>query len=520
MRPSQLSASERREYQEYLALCELIRAANPIPLNESEQQKRARIDMLKQDFQKFCKYYFSDYMDEGKTDFGWFHLKAAKMITANNNIRVTLEWPREHAKSVFADVMMPLFLYARGELTGVLIGSANEDKAVTLLSDLQAQFTANEKFIYDYGNRAAFGDWQDGNFSTSDGCGFWAFGRGQSPRGVRKAAKRPNYAVIDDIDDKVIVKNRERVREAVDWIIEDMYGACSIHGARLIVAGNRIHKHSIVAHIVGDTEPDQPKREGWEHIKVFALEDKRHNKAMNGQPAWKERYQLAHLEDRIKMMGSRSALREYFHEHVEDGKHFKHEWIQWGPCPPVRDLDAMEIYTDPSLKDNKDNDHKAIVAVGKKGSTYYIYRSFNRVASVSAMVKVKYDFFRQFGDFARYRMEANFIQDILLKDFDLEAEATGITLPLRPDKRAKPNKEMRIENLTALFERGFVVFNEDERTSPDMQTLKDQFLAFPTGHDDGPDAVEGAVHYLNKGERSGKPPRMGKYRRNRQRSNY
>lgn len=519
MRPSQLSASEKREYQEYLALCERIRVANPVDYSESEIQKRSRIERLKGDFEAFCKYYFSDYMDEGKTDFGWFHLKAAKMIAANKNIRVTLEWPREHAKSVFADVFMPLWLYARGELTGVLIASANESKASTLLSDLQAQFTANEKFIHDYGNRAAFGNWQDGSFATTDGCGFWAFGRGQSPRGVRKASKRPNYAVVDDIDDKVIVKNTQRVREAVDWIIEDLYGACSIKGARLIVAGNRIHKHSILAHIVGDTEPDQPKREGWDHIKVFALEDKRHQKAMNGQPAWK-RFTREMILDRITMMGTRSALREYFHEHIEEGNMFKHEWIQWGPVPRIKDMDGLEVYTDPSFKDAKDNDYKAVVCVGKKGTKYYVFRAWVRVASVNAMVKVNYDFYGQFKEFARYRMEANFIQDLLLKDFDNEAQESGVTLPLRPDKRDKPNKETRVENLTPIFERGLIIFNEAERSSPDMQTLIDQFLAFPTGHDDGPDAVEGAIYYLNRGDSRDFKPRLGKYRTNRSRSNY
>lgn len=512
MRPSALSASERREYQEYLQLLDRIRAATPIPTNETEQQKRTRVEKLRGDFTAFCKYYFPDYMD---SDFGWFHRKAAKDITADINIRCVLEWPREHAKSVFADVFMPLYLYARGELSGVIIASANEDKASNLLSDLQAQFTANERFIHDYGQRAAFGDWRDSHFATTDGCGFWAFGRGQSPRGVRKAAKRPNYAVVDDIDDKVIVKNQQRVKEAVDWIIEDLYGACAIQGARLIVAGNRIHKASILAHVVGDTDPEQPKRKGITHIKVYALEDKRHQKAMNGEPAWKERYTRQHIAERMDFMGTRSGLREYFHEHIEEGNVFRHEWVQWGKCPRVRDLEAIEVYTDPSFKDTKDNDYKAVVAVGKLRGKYYVLKAWLRQASVNAMVKKNYEFFGEFDSFARYRMEANFIQDLLMKDFDDEAEVQGFNLPLRPDKRDKPNKEVRIENLSPLFERGLIIFNEDERSTPDMQTLIDQLLAFPTGHDDGPDALEGGIWYLNRQDSKSRfKPRMGKLKRN------
>lgn len=514
---AQLNAQAKREYAEWLALCERIKSATPLPTDESEAQKRARIARLRENFTDFCRYYFPDYMD---SDFGWFHKKAADIITIDRKCFAVLEWPREHAKSVFADVFMPLFLYARGELTGVLIASANETKAAGLLGDLQAQFTANERLLHDYGNRASFGDWRDNHFATTDGCGFWAFGRGQSPRGVRKAAKRPNYAVVDDIDDKAIVKNEQRVREVVDWIIEDLFGACSVKGARLIVAGNRINKRSILAHIVGDTDPEQPKREGIQHIKVFALENKARKKDLSGQPAWKERYSIEDIRNKMKLMGMRSSLREYFHEHIEEGNVFKHEWIEWASCPRnLHDYETIEIYCDPSFKGSKDNDYKAIVAVGKAKAgarhPYYIIKVWLRQASVAAMVKTFYDFFGRFEQFARYRMEANFIQDLLLKDFDAEAAVQGFHIPLSPDKRDKPDKITRVENLSPLFERGLVAFNEDERSSPDMQTLIEQLLAFPTGHDDGPDAVEGAIYYLNRAEsRSKFTPRLGKFRTN------
>ena len=57
----------------------------------------------------------------------------------------------------------------------------------------------------------------------------------------------------------------------------------------------------------------------------------------------------------------------------------------------------------------------------------------------------------------------------------------------------------RIENLSAYTERGRIRFNRAKKHSPDMQELRQQFLGFPDyPHDDGPDAVEGAVYKLNK----------------------
>ena len=96
------------------------------------------------------------------------------------------------------------------------------------------------------------------------------------------------------------------------------------------------------------------------------------------------------------------------------------------------------------------------------------------------------------------------MQDIHLKKYDDEAESRGYSIAIRGDYRKKPDKVDRIENLSSYAERGLLRFNQAMRHSPDMQELRQQFLGFPDyPHDDGPDAVEGAVYKLNK-------PRVGK----------
>lgn len=133
------------------------------------------------------------------------------------------------------------------------------------------------------------------------------------------------------------------------------------------------------------------------------------------------------------------------------------------------------------------------------------------------MVGVFYDWYEdKLREHARYWMEANMLQDLLLDDFRVEAEKRGYHLPIRPDKRSKPNKEMRIENISPLFERGLVYFNSDYQSTPDFQTLVQQFLGFPFGKDDGPDAVEGGIYYLQGSSRSTGSGllRSGSYRKN------
>ena len=489
----------KREYLAWVQEKESIQRAQPADF-ETFAERQNRIEKLLQNFDKFCKYYFGHFMD---SDFAWFHNKAADKIINSPDLLAVLEWPREHAKSIFADVMMPMFLKAKKELSGMMIASANEKKAAGLLGDIQGELMFNQRYIADFGDQYSLGNWQDGHFVTSDGVGFWAFGRGQSPRGTRKSEKRPNYCVVDDIDDAVIVRNGERVQDAVDWVLGDLYGAMPNKASRLIIAGNRIHKKSILAHLVGDIEPDDPKRKDIWHQKVFALENPRTRKkdmSEAGKPAW-PRYTRAELLKKMNRQGYRIGLREFFHEHIVEGKTFREEHLPWVQPTQLSEYDQLITYNDPSYKANRTSDYKAIVLIGRAGRYFDILKCFVRQCTTAEMVRGHYNIASLIPErlACKHYMEANFIQDLMLEEYWREGEARGALMRIRGDKRHKPDKETRIENLTPFAEQGFIRFNMNEKQSPDMQELRNQFLGFPDAeHDDGPDAVEGAVFMLNQ----------------------
>ncbi len=490
---------EKKEYDAWLSEKAAIKRLAP-ESRETVEQKKKRIDKLLNSFQAFAKYYFAHLID---ADFAYFHKRDTAYILANYNCMAMLEWPREHAKSIVVDVMLPMMLKAKGELTGMMISSANQEKANTLLADIQAELMFNARYVADFGDQYSQGAWKDGHFMTKDGIGFWAFGRGQSPRGVRKSEKRPNYGVFDDIEDAVLVRNESRVLEVVDWILGDFYGAMPIKGSRLIGAGNRTHKKGVVAHIVGDIEPDDPKREGLYHSKVFALENPNNHKkdlSETATPAWKERYTYTMLVGKMKKMGWRLGLREFFHEHIVEGKVFKEKDLPWIDCLPLDKYDKLITYNDPSYKAGMKNDCKAIGLIGKTGRFYDIIDIFDNQCTTPVMVKAHYKIAEPIPtqmDVKHY-MEANFIQDQMLEEYWRYGEEIGCPLRIRGDKRKKPDKDVRIENLTSLTDMGFIRFNKALKSSPHMQTLRNQFLEFPDGeHDDGPDMVEGATWILD-----------------------
>lgn len=539
MSPSRpTTASDKREYEAWLELCAQVRAATGSAACETAEQKEERLQKMLQpaQFEAFCRYYFPHYID---SRFGWFHREAARHLTRNDDLFLVLEWAREHAKSVFANVFVPLWLLANEKLTGMILASETEHKAHVLLGDLEAELRHNRLWSRDFGDAHLRGSFRDGHYTTADGIGFWAFGIGQNPAGVRKGANRPNYGVIDDASTKKKAKNQVLVKQDLDWCLGEFMGCMKITASRFVFANNRTAKNDLTAHIVGDVEPGDKKRDGITHLKVFATEDPATHAmllpANGGVPAWKERYTVAQLEKRHQKMGYRNGMRQFYHQHLEDGNVFLPEQLPWVKCRPLADYEALISYNDPSFKSTKKNDFKAIVLVGKAGKAYHVLWAWVRQARVGAMVSAHYDLdeevARGAGELeaagARWRevicphyMEANFMQDLLLEEYEREGEARGKMMRIRPDKRVKPDKAGRIENLSPLAERGYLGFNEKYRKSTDMLTLRDQFLAFPNGHDDGPDAVEGAIYLLNTRHktRTGNHRRSGKYQKMNQRS--
>jgi hypothetical protein len=119
-------------------------------------------------------------------------------------------------------------------------------------------------------------------------------------------------------------------------------------------------------------------------------------------------------------------------------------------------------------------------------------------------------------------MEAGFIQDLMLEEYWRYGEENGGMLHIRGDLRSKPDKEVRIENLTPFTEMGFIRFNRAMKDNANMKELRTQFIGFPDYQwDDGPDAVEGGIFKLNTGGKKGgksQAARQGGYDHNKERT--
>ncbi|MDR2652067.1 MAG: hypothetical protein LBC68_07090 [Prevotellaceae bacterium] len=474
---------------------------------ETAAEQKARIGRARRDYAFFVEYYFPHWCTDKKTGkiipSATFHIEAANRILRNKDLRQVLKWARAHAKSTHMDVFVPLWLKCQSEReinVMVLVGKS-QDNANTLLADIQAELQFNKRYIHDFGEQFKAGSWADGEFVTKDDTAFFARGRGQSPRGLRYRDKRPDYIVIDDIDDDELCQNESRVNKMVNWVWEALFGALDGGRGRFIMVGNLINKNSVLARVAANGEVSVSQ------VNVYDT---------RGNVSWADKWTKQEVQALEQVMGYRSFQKEYMNNPITEGAVFKNDWIRWKRLSDLHKYDYIVAYCDPSFKSGAQNDYKAIKVWGKVGTELHNIKNFVRQCSVSEMVRWFYDLHESLpeGVICEYYIEANFLQDIILDEFTTEGRLRGYQLPIRPDVRKKPDKFQRIESISPLWERGFVWYNEDLKTDRDTLTGLEQLLSLEKGsntHDDAPDADEGAIYILQKRTRvESFTPRYGK----------
>lgn len=213
--------SQRDALKQWKELCSSIQNMSTVPV-ETPAEKQARIARVRKDYASFVNYYFPHYCTNRETGevipSAKFHVAAANKILHTLDLQALFEWARGHAKSTHMDIMIPLWLKCqkRRSINVMVLVGKSEDNANTLLGDIQAELQYNKRYINDFGPQYNAGSWQEGRFITADGCAFFALGRGQSPRGLRYRNSRPDYIVIDDLDDDELCQNDSRVAKLTD----------------------------------------------------------------------------------------------------------------------------------------------------------------------------------------------------------------------------------------------------------------------------------------------------------------
>lgn len=476
--------------KEYLDLwrefCENMDNATPIDLTESHGAKLKRITYLEQHPEEWFKYYFPNYYTSEPAE---FHIKATKRVLANAEWYEVRSWARELSKSG-RTMFEVLYLAMTGKKKNILLISNSADNAERLLLPYKGILERNNRIIADYGTQKKIGSWEANEFKTRKGISFRAIGAGQSPRGTRNDASRPDVILIDDIDTDEFCRNMELVKERVKWIEQALIPTRSIsNGLLLIACGNIIAKYCCI------TEMGR-KADKWE---VVNIRDK------NGKSTWPQKNSEVNIDRVLSSISFESYQKEYFNNPMDGGDTFKD--ILFDKCPQLRHCDTVVIYADPapSNSDKTNASSKAIVIVAQKGIDYYLYKVWVDQMSNSQFCEYLFeahDICKRAGVDPIYiwiennSLQNPFYEQVIMPHIYRIGGERNTFLPIRPDDRKKPEKYARIEGtLEPLNRLGHLIFNIMEKVNPHMERMVAQFNNFSRKAKlmDGPDAVEGAV---------------------------
>ncbi|MEO7212649.1 hypothetical protein [Mucilaginibacter sp.] len=491
-----MNATDKKFWAEWEAFRDNIRKSTPVDLDESPLAKRKRIADLEKNPEKWFKYYFPTHYTAEPAP---FHLKATKRIFENPEYYEVRSWSRELSKSG-RTMMEVLYLVLTGKKFNILMVSSTYDNAVRLLMPYKTILESNNRIINDYGTQQSIGKWEAGEFSTKQGVAFRALGAGQTPRGTKNDAIRPDVILIDDIDTDEECRNKERIKFKMQWIEEALIPTRSISVPLLIiVCGNIIAKYCCVT--------EMAKKADFHDI--INITDK------YGNSSWPQKNSAEMIARVAKTISSNSFQKEYKNNPITEGDTFK--FITYGVAPRISSCERVVCYADPSTSDKNGGvksaaSHKSLIIVGFKNYQYFIYRVWVDQINNSGFVDWIFDaedYLDRHGvDPKKIYIENNSLQDPfytqVIKPL-IEKRTTekhrNDRPPITPDRRKKPDKFARIDGtLEPLNREGNLIFDIKLKGTPYMVTMEEQMLSVSVACKvmDGPDALEGAVWIIQK----------------------
>lgn len=441
--------------------------------DDSEAGKAKRRKKAREDFFYFCKTYLPHHFEE---EFDAYQKKSEKLIHVWNEIIQIMAF-RGWGKSTFYLTAYGLYATLFKLNPYIIVVSDTEDQAAEQMLTVKMELEENARIKQDFGYLKSH-DWAEEDFVTTTGVKWKAFGFKSKILGRRYMQYRPGIAFVDDFENEESVKNPLQTKKRTEYIYNQLFPAMAKR-FQIFYLCTRLARYCVA----GELEKNP-------QVKTFLLPAEN----ARGRATCPQRFPTARLKKIRKLIGIIAYSKQYLLRILSDETRlFQDEWIVRIPRPEDK-YKRIAAFIDPSVGATRKNDFKAIVFVGWTGMYYDVLYSWIKQASIDRMIRRTYTLYDEIRPH-RIGLETNGFQILLKKEFQRAAKEEGFHLPIKTINQ-KENKELRIERLSPLVENGLIRFVQG---AGDNELLIEQLLDFPDGaHDDGPDALEGAIRLLER----------------------
>lgn len=501
-----MTKTELKEAKErYFGLSKMIQEMTFQSLEkETTEQQTARIERLlqPQNYIAFFDYYFGVHSGLPLADApsGKFHQESYEKVFYDRKIRQFRQWFRGAAKSIHTNVGNILHLKQNNELFFALLIGANEGLAKILLSDLQVHLESNQRIIKDFGFQLSYGNWADGEFQTKDGKFFKALGLNQPFRRLRFGQYRPDFASVDDCEDRDRAKRPDMVRKYGEKITADLKKAFHKERGRLIVPNNYIVKGGLIDFLVENFQSSSHFDLSRVDLATKNITRENARKDKNWQPSWSERYTRADVIAIVEDDDYYTSQREDFNNPIEEGKLFKAEDIIFTHIADNEHWDGLLDHWD--LSYTSTGDYKAGVLLGVKGIKLFVLEVFCQRCEINSAMEVRAHWVRKYlqkgfspmGFFDATAAQQAVYMPIILQSAE-DNKCPNLPMPMHQEGDKHNRISAGITN--ALF-RKILFWDENlkERSASHYNAFMSQILSFEKGtsaNDDAPDTLERAI---------------------------
>jgi predicted phage terminase large subunit-like protein len=480
-------AAFRRQAEEILGI--LRSEYDPFKNDTPEEQKRRKHRALSDPF-FFLRTYLPHYCPNKFAPFHYELVAALERRPTLGDSAVVLPVarvaPRDFAKTTITSFGYVLHQICFKLRHFIVLTSDTQDLASDLTGYIYLELCFNERIKHDFG-KLVRDNWAVEAFTTLNDVRILSRGKGQRFRGIKHKQHRPDLIILDDLENDASARNPKRCDDLLRWIKGTVYNAIDPRG-NLFIVGTLLSQKSALASIA--LSKDEPFCH-WDRKVYRAITDE-------NESLWPDKFPMEMLEEQRLMMGTVAFNREKMNFPEQEGGYFRDEWFQYYTVDDLIDVDGKPkellvcCWFDPSLETGSQHDFKAYVTVGysQAENIFYCLDAYIKQVSLEIAVQLSLSLHLIYK-FLVLGVESNLFQRLLIKEFDAVAKKAGVPLPVQGIVNHL-NKEVRVAGLSPLVERGQIKFRKGHS---DQDLLVEQLSFFPNKsfHDDGPDALEGAV---------------------------
>jgi hypothetical protein len=389
---------------------------------------------------------------------------------------------REAGKSTIAEEAIIVMALLREFKNGVIIGE-NEARAADRLAAIKYELAMNEQI------RSLFGDqigevWGYAKIILRNGTIIQALGRRQEVRGMKHLDTRPDLLFGDDLESKEHVRDAAARHDTLQWLFAEVMPALD-KNARVRIQATPLDREALPMTIAGMPAWGPERPQGW---KVLKFPIKYRSGGAGDDDAWTSswpgRYPLSWIDGREAEMYRLGLHHDFMREYMCEAEDPARKIFTAGMfhvVPRVHVWQPTFAFYDPARTATETSSSTGWAVWSWIANRLVVWDGGGGVWKPDEIIDHIFKINNTFGP-VQIGVERDGLEEFLLQPIRQEMIKRGVILPLLPVKAPKGKGDF-IEGLQPFFNAGEVEFAKD------IPELRAQFLSYPTGRIDGPNAL-------------------------------